>query len=67
MRERSIWTFTACAVLLAIPGLIGVLRLDHLALHMAVNRFHAPWADVLFPYLTAVSYTHLTLPTSDLV
>ncbi|MBK7247727.1 MAG: phosphatase PAP2 family protein [Flavobacteriales bacterium] len=55
MRERSIWTFTACAVLLAIPGLIGVLRLDHLALHMAVNRFHAPWADVLFPYLTEMA------------
>ncbi len=52
MRERSLWTFTVCAVFVAVPGIIGVLRLDHLALHMAVNRFHAPWADVLFPYFT---------------
>lgn len=52
MRERSLWIFTVCAALIAIPGLIGVMRLDHLALHMAVNRYHAPWVDVFFTYFT---------------
>lgn len=55
MRERSLWIFTVCAVLLAIPALIGVIRLDHLALHLAVNRFHAPWADHLFPFVTELA------------
>lgn len=55
MRERSLWTFTVCAVLIATPGIIGVLQLDHLALHMAVNRYHAQWADLLFPILTELA------------
>lgn len=55
MRQRSLWTFTVCAMLIAIPGIIGVIRLDHLALHMAINRFHSPLADALFPFLTELA------------
>lgn len=55
MRKRSLWTFTLCALLIAIPGVIGVLRLDQFALHMAVNRYHAPWADQVFPFLTELA------------
>ena len=55
MRERSLWMFTACTVLLAIPGVIGILSLDHLSLHLVVNRFHAHWADLLFPYATELA------------
>lgn len=55
MRERSLWTFTVCAVLLALPGIVGVWSMDHLALHEAVNRWHAAWADALFPVVTELA------------
>lgn len=55
MRGRSLWTFTTCALLLALPGIYGVLRLGHLDLHMAINRYHAPWADLLFPLITELA------------
>jgi membrane-associated phospholipid phosphatase len=48
MRDRTLWTYVAASVLLCVPAIIGVCRMDHLALHVAINRHHAPWADQVF-------------------
>jgi len=52
MRDRSLWTFVACTILLCIPAVIGISSCDHLSLHMGINRFHAPWADRFFSVWT---------------
>ena len=52
MREKSLWTFVGCAFVLALPAIIGAWRLDPLALHLAMNRFHSPWADAFFSVTT---------------
>lgn len=52
MRDRSLWTYVACSAVLLLPAFIGIFRMEHLALHEAVNRYHAPWADVFFANVT---------------
>lgn len=52
LRAKSLVVFVACALLLALPLLLAVGRMDRFALHLAMNSHHAPWADAVFPWLT---------------
>lgn len=52
MRERSLRLFLLGLIVLSIPPLIGIARLDHLALHTAINVHHVPWTDRFFAVIT---------------
>lgn len=55
MREKSLRAFLLVALLLAVPALVASWRLDRFALHLALNAFHSPAGDAVFPVLTEVA------------
>ncbi|MBZ0206312.1 MAG: phosphatase PAP2 family protein [Flavobacteriales bacterium] len=55
MRERSLKVFFLVSGLISIPAMVAVWRMDRLALHMAVNRVHAPFMDECFPFVTELA------------
>lgn len=53
MRERSLLIFMIVALGIALPAIVAVWRMDRLALHMAMNQYHGPFMDLVFPYITS--------------
>ncbi|HQW86727.1 MAG TPA: phosphatase PAP2 family protein [Flavobacteriales bacterium] len=51
-RSGNVSAFTGTAFVLAMPAAIAVWRTDQVALHAAVNRWHAPWSDAVMSVLT---------------
>lgn len=60
MRERSLLIFMIVALGIALPAIVAVWRMDHLALHMAMNQYHGPFMDLVFPYITDLASGWLT-------
>ncbi|MBP8823056.1 MAG: phosphatase PAP2 family protein [Flavobacteriales bacterium] len=52
MRDKSIRAFLLAGLLLAAPAVVCVWRMDRFALHLAMNGFHDPFLDSLFPVVT---------------
>ena len=64
-RSARGWAFIAVAALLGLAMDLGWQRLGLLEFQGTLAGGIAPWLAML--WLLSVSYTHLTLPTSDLV
>lgn len=52
MRERSLLTFVLLALVVALPAVVAVWQVDKFSLHLALNGYHTPGLDLVFPYLT---------------
>ncbi|MBL8009687.1 MAG: phosphatase PAP2 family protein [Flavobacteriales bacterium] len=51
-RSANVSSFIGATLVLAMPAAIAVWRTEQVALHAAVNRWHAPWSDALLSVLT---------------
>ncbi len=54
-RRNAVLVFMSVAIVLAIPGLVGVGLMDKLELHAWINKWHAHWSDLFFQYITHVA------------
>lgn len=55
MRERSLLTFIIVTLLIALPAVLAVWRMDQLPLHLAMNRYHSPGLDMALTHITQVA------------